>query len=154
MKPKFYIMVGVPGSGKSTYARELANKDNCIIHSSDAIRIELNGNQADLSNDKNVWKTMNERILKDLSEGRNVICDATNVTIKKRASFINLINKIDCEKIAVVINTDVKKCISQNSKRDESARVPNFAIYSSAKHFVFPTEDEGFDKIIEINSKE
>ena len=147
MKPKFYIMVGIPGSGKSTYAKKLAEENNCIIHSSDAIRIELSGKQSNLSNDKEMWKIMRERIAKDLSEGKNVICDATNVTVSKRASFLNAVNKIDCEKIAIVIDSDVNKCITQNSERNESERVPKVAIFTSAKHLVIPTKDEGFDEI-------
>ena len=42
-KPTFTMMVGLPGSGKSTYAKELAERTNAKICSSDAIREELTG---------------------------------------------------------------------------------------------------------------
>ena len=42
-KPYFVMMVGLPGSSKSTYAKQLAEETNAIICSSDAIREELCG---------------------------------------------------------------------------------------------------------------
>lgn len=42
-KPTFTMMVGLPGSGKSTYAKELADRTNAKLCSSDAIREELTG---------------------------------------------------------------------------------------------------------------
>ena len=36
--PNVYIMVGVPGSGKSTVAKELSEQNGAIILSSDSIR--------------------------------------------------------------------------------------------------------------------
>lgn len=39
---EFIMLVGLPGSGKSTYAEKLKEK-GYIIHSSDAIREELTG---------------------------------------------------------------------------------------------------------------
>ena len=44
----FYMMVGLPGSGKSWYA---GNKLlNAVVHSSDAIREEILGDVTDQSN--------------------------------------------------------------------------------------------------------
>lgn len=40
-KPTMTMMVGLPASGKSTYAREIAKENNAIVLSSDAIRWEL-----------------------------------------------------------------------------------------------------------------
>ena len=44
-KPTFTMMVGLVGSGKSTYAKQLAEETNAIICSSDAIRKELCGDE-------------------------------------------------------------------------------------------------------------
>ena len=44
-KPTFTMMVGLVGSGKSTYAKQLAEETNAIICSSDAIREELCGDE-------------------------------------------------------------------------------------------------------------
>lgn len=40
-KPKFYMSVGIPGSGKSTWIESHKDELNANVHSSDAIRAEL-----------------------------------------------------------------------------------------------------------------
>lgn len=37
-KPKLFMLVGLSGSGKSTFAQKLAKEEKAIIVSSDAIR--------------------------------------------------------------------------------------------------------------------
>ena len=55
--PKLYIMVGLSASGKSTIAKQIAEKENCIIISSDAIRGEIcDGGVADQSKNDEVFK--------------------------------------------------------------------------------------------------
>ena len=43
-KPTFYMMVGVPGSGKTTYARQIPN---ATVLSSDDIRAEIGADGGD-----------------------------------------------------------------------------------------------------------
>lgn len=145
---KLYILVGLPGCGKSTYSRKMI-KEGFVVHSSDAIRIELGAS----TNDRKVFSELRKRMVNNLNSGKNVICDATNVTLSKRTSFLDELKrkKINCEKVAVVFNKDVKTCIAQNKMRDVSAQVPNVAIYTLNSKFVRPTKEEGFDSIIEIN---
>lgn len=49
-----YIMSGVPGSGKSTFARQLAGETGIVL-STDNIREQLTGSADDLSQDSAVW---------------------------------------------------------------------------------------------------
>ena len=148
---KLYIMVGLPGSGKSTYAKKLSKEINAEIISSDDIRIELFGIDKKVPNSKKVFKEMRKRIYSYLSQDINVICDATNVSIEKRASFLARdCSELANSKIAIVVNRDIDTCKKQNVQREESQRVPVVAIYTLAKNFVFPTLNEGFDEIKEI----
>ena len=59
---KLYIMVGLPGSGKSTYSKKLSKEINAEIVSSDDIRIELFGIDKKVPNSKKVFKEMRKRI--------------------------------------------------------------------------------------------
>jgi predicted kinase len=43
---KAFVMVGAPGSGKSTFASKLAESENAFIVSGDNVRAELYGNEA------------------------------------------------------------------------------------------------------------
>lgn len=58
IKPRFYMLVGISGSGKSFMANQLKEmyKDNIIICSSDSIRVELWGDKNDQQTPKRFFK--------------------------------------------------------------------------------------------------
>ncbi len=85
MKQIFYMMVGLPGSGKSFFAEYVYN---AIVHSSDAIRAELLGDEGDQSQQNMVFTTLHERVLRDLADGKDVVYDATNINYKRRINFL------------------------------------------------------------------
>lgn len=146
-----YILVGLQGAGKSTYAEKLNKQTGAIIVSSDAIREKKSGSRQITKNDSKIFTEMRRTIKKLLEEGKDVIVDATNVTIKKRASYINYISKLeDIKKVAIVFNKNANTCVCQNFQRDKDKQVPKYAIYNLEKYFVYPTLEEGFDEIIEI----
>ena len=79
--PKLIVMCGLQCSGKSTKAKELKEKiGNCEIVSSDSIRKEFNNN---ITNDK-VFNIYYDKARQYLNAGKNVILDATNITMKSR----------------------------------------------------------------------
>lgn len=86
---KLYITVGLPGSGKSSWAEEFAKENDCVVHSSDKIREELYNNRQDTVHHKEVFETMRARTIEDLKSGKDVIYDATNLNRNKRKAFIN-----------------------------------------------------------------
>ena len=65
-KPIFYMMMGLPCSGKSTFAQKLAEEYNANIHSSDAIREELIGDINNQEHNNEVFHTLHKRIKDDL----------------------------------------------------------------------------------------
>ena len=72
-----YVMVGISGSGKSTYIRK--NFDPSVVVCPDEIRREINGDVSSQKNGSLVWKTAKERLLAILEKGNVAILDATNV---------------------------------------------------------------------------
>lgn len=88
--PKFYMLCGLPASGKSHYALDLqrimSNETNekTVIVSSDNIRKELYGDENIQGNPEEVFNLVHERILQSLNNGVNVIYDATNLKRKYR----------------------------------------------------------------------
>ena len=143
--PVFILMVGISSSGKSTFAEKYAKENDFIIHSSDELRKELLGDYSDQTKNDLIFSTLRKRIKKDLNDGKNVICDATNITIKERRSMLQNVNSIDCIKKAFVISRKIDECISSNNKRDE--KVPDYVVYKQAKKFEIPFYEEGFDEI-------
>ena len=105
MKPMFMMMVGLPYSGKSCYAEKLKEEFNAVVHSSDAIREEILGDVQDQNNNGKVFDVLHRRVIEDLSNGRNVIYDATNINYKRRMDTIQRLSKVPCEKVCEFMAT-------------------------------------------------
>ena len=103
MKPKLFIMCGLSGSGKSSIAKDLAVKYHAEIVSSDAIREELFGSCQNQSDNEKVFNIFNKRIRESLNKNKNVIADATNITIKSRRAIVEYVRKLDVEKICYIV---------------------------------------------------
>lgn len=145
-KPKLFIMIGLSAAGKSTIAKELAKDYEAVIVSSDSIRKEICGNVSDQSKNEEVFKLFHKRIRKYLHEKRNVIADATNITMKSRRAIINNVKKMDIEIIAYIVPKKIEDCIKDNVEREYI--VQEEVVYKQMKRFQIPFLEEGFDKII------
>ena len=145
MNPKLFVLCGLPASGKSTYAKELAEKYNANIHASDKIREELSGDINNQSINELVFKTLHNRIKDDLRNGTNCIYDACNISYKRRMAFLQELNKIPCEKICFLMATPYEECIKNNANRDR--KVPEYVIERMYRNFQCPHYFEGWNKI-------
>lgn len=141
-KPMLTVMCGLQGSGKSTFAHKLSPEVEVV--SSDEIRKEF----PDIKNDT-VFKILYERVNKFLADGKNVVIDATNTTIKARKQiFLNV--KQPCFKVCMVINTPYDVCIErvrQRNKDSKSHYVPEEVVLMYRKSFEIPFYEEGWDLI-------
>lgn len=141
-------MIGISASGKSTIAKQIAERDNCIIVSSDAIRGEIcEGGVSDQSKNEEVFRIFHRRIKENLLKGNNVIADATNITIKSRKAIFDAVRKIDCYKIGYLVVKNIKDCIKDNKNSDRVA-VPDEVIYRQVGKFQIPFREEGYDNIV------
>lgn len=142
---KLYFTVGLPASGKSTWAEANKEKLNAIIHSSDAIREEL-GDVNDQSKNELVFNTLHKRVKEDLINGKNVILDATNLNRRKRIHFLsNELRYVPCEKVCVLFATPYEICLKNNAARDR--KVPEHVLEKMIKNFETPCLQEGWDDI-------
>lgn len=142
---KFIMLVGLPASGKSTVGKELSQELNATIHSSDSLREELFGNINEVSKNNELFTELHRRIKRDLSSNKNVIYDATNISYKKRKSFIENLNNIPCQKVCYLIATPYEKCLEQNQLRERI--VPEYIIERMYKSIYIPQYYEGWDEI-------
>ena len=95
----FIMLVGLPGSGKSTYAEKM-RENGFHIHSSDSIREELTGDATSQDKNTDVFNELHKRIKDDLKNGISCVYDATNISMKRRKSFLEELEKYDCKKYA------------------------------------------------------
>jgi predicted kinase len=142
---KFIMLIGLPGSGKSTAADEWIS--NCYVwHSSDCIREELFGDTNSQIDNQLVFKTLHERVREDLLAGKDVVYDATNLSMKRRRGFIRQwLNGIECKKTAVVMATPYNECVQRDHDRERT--VGAGVLDRMYKSFNFPLLQEGFDDI-------
>ena len=162
MTGTFIMMVGLPGSGKSTYVKE-HYKDATIICPDD-IRFELCGDVNNQERNVEVFNIASQRIAETLSAGvPTVVFDATNVVSKRRISFLqdikhrlNEIGKVSIEDInikCVVICTPFEECLKRNAERVstnsqyERTPVPEEVLHRMIRNFQCPQYYEGFNEI-------
>lgn len=145
-KPCLIMMVGLPASGKSTFAKTIIYENSKpIIHSSDKLREELYGNAAIQGDNNKLFAELHKRIKRDLLQGKSVVYDATNIKKRTRIMFLRDISNIQCYKICYVMATEYDACIYNNQHRER--KVPEDVIHRMFENFNPPHESEGFDQI-------
>ena len=143
--PVLYMMVGLAGSGKSTYANKLSKSKKIEVFSSDELRKELYGDVNFMDKNTELFTELEKRIKNTLLLGNSAIYDATNISAKKRVAFLKYIAKIPCKKICVVVYSTYEDCIRNNSNRER--KVPEYVITNMMKSWNTPYYGEGWDEI-------
>lgn len=148
MKPILAVMVGISGSGKSTFASGLRTSLKAELVETDAIRVELTGNAEDQSQNGKVFAIAKRRVNDYLSSGKNAIIDATSLDVKARKDWIDIGKANNAEMRAYFVDTPVDVAKRQNASR--TRKVPEFVINKQASKLQSPTKAEGFDSVTTI----
>lgn len=156
---KLYMLVGLPGAGKSSYAKILSENlsDHKIKHkifSSDEYRLEMKKEKGVVPDNNQVFTKLYRDLRAFMETGGSAIFDATNITYKVRRKAFSALQGIEYESVAIVLCSRVEKCIERNLQRDEEARVPIQVIYDMMLRFELPQIYEGFKDIVIKHSTE
>jgi bifunctional polynucleotide phosphatase/kinase len=128
-EPEVVIMVGFPGSGKSSVAKQLCSNDNYIHIEGD------------------VYKTpskMKKKAFEFIQQKKSVVFDATNSSIKKRAEYVNFAKTYGYTVRCLHVTTPLDVSYKRNKMRNLENQVPLIAYSVFKKHYEEPTEKEGF----------
>lgn len=152
-----YVICGTPGSGKSTFLKEIAN-DNERIISRDEIRFSLLKPGEDyFSHEKQVYTNFLNAIASNIKNGINVYADATHLNEKSRFKLLHGLHNKGCrptEINAIYFNVPVNTCLERNEYRKETkAYVPREEVMKMYGAYVFPHKYEGFNYIWEVNEE-
>ena len=113
-----HILIGPPGSGKTTIARKLGPIIKAEIISSDLIRKEIYGEEKIQGNWEEINKLIQNHVLNCIKKRRNFIIDSTNVKRSWRLNYTqNLTACKEIEWIGWWFNTPKEKCFQWNKKR-------------------------------------
>ena len=149
---KLVILVGVPGSGKSTFGKEYANEHNLIVVSSDELRQTLFGDATNQEHNKVLFNIIDRIVDELLRDGLSVLLDATNLSVWSRKRFIQKAERYLVHASALVIHTSLETAKRRNAARERV--VPDSVIERMYKGLEMPTTEEGFDEVIIINNDE
>lgn len=139
--PTITLLVGLPASGKSTYAR---NTTTTIV-SSDALRVELYGDENDQCHNREVFQVLHARVQMALAHGEDVVVDATNLTMKSRRPLLDIARRYHAAAKTIIMATPFRTVIEWNERRER--HVPLEALYACRARFQMPCESEGFQSI-------
>ena len=150
------LMMGVPGSGKSTYARNVLQYGDIYI-SRDEIRYSILTDEDDyFAKENEVIKTfiqyIDEALIDTQYQGK-VYADATHLSPKSRAQVLNqLKNK---NKVSVIyLDVPLNIILARNAQREGRALVPENVIRRMYKSIILPTKAEGIEKLITIDENQ
>jgi predicted kinase len=147
---KVIIAIGVPGCGKTTVLKPLAEAEGMAYVNADDVREELTGNPADHSKEVLVWHAIHRRIEENLRK-RGVVVDATHSKRKDRRQIIEFCREHGATLISGYwFNTPLETCLERNRVRQRV--VPAEVIQKMHRRLVEnpPSLEEGFTMILEI----
>jgi predicted kinase len=149
--PKCYQLIGVPGSGKSTWAKNQEWIGECAWISTDQYVEEWA---------ESVGKTYSEVFEEYMptavarmvgavngakSIGKDIIWDQTSTTVKSRLKKFKMLP--DYEHIAVVFTTPSIEVLKKRLASRPGKEIPWDIVQGMIDNFEFPTEEEGFQEI-------
>lgn len=131
MDKTIVIMMGIQGSGKSTfYMRHLRD---------DFVRVNLDS----LKTRHREGSLIDDCISSDL----NYAVDNTNPTRADRERYIVPAKAAGYRVVGYFMESKIKDCIQRNALREGEDRVPEMAIAATSNKLEIPSYDEGFDQL-------
>ena len=153
MIPKLYVLVGVPGSGKSTWVQNQDWASDCVYVSTDEFvedyAKEVGSTYSEVFEGymPRAIELMIDRVLWAKAVGKDIIWDQTSCTIATRAKKIRMLS--DYYKIAVVFRTPPTVELQQRLDSRPGKNVPWAVVSDMAQKLEAepPTTTEGFMEI-------
>ena len=151
MMPKFYMLIGVPASGKSTWRKanaghaEIISTDDIIDHRAASMGLTYNDVFKDTI--KEATELANRHAYKAFRMNKDVIWDQTNLTPKSRKPKLALVPE-HWEKIAVYFPTPEESEWRRRLDSREGKSIPENILMGMNSSLTMPDESEGFDQII------
>lgn len=135
------ILVGLPGSGKTSFYRaRLASTHDHVskdlmpnVRRRDARQLAL--------------------LEASLAAGRSVAVDNTNPRRSDRAPLVAAARARGARVVAYVLVATVREALARNRSRQGRERVPDVAVFVTAKRLELPAPDEGFDAVYHVTAE-
>lgn len=137
MKTKIWLLCGIPGSGKSTWATA---QNNGLIVSRDEIRFSLlEPGDTYFAKEKKVWKQFIKTIKDNIGKFDNIYVDATHLNWVSRRKIITALNYTNIG--VIVFTTPFEECLKRNAKREGLRKVPIGRMFEAYNKITHPKND-------------
>lgn len=139
-----YIMVGLPGSGKSTRAKEISKETGAIITSLDSMREKIAGSRKNWHENPDIFNNTMSRSIANiqnamvewhLKNGESVIVDNMNLKSRYVSFFQELGKKYDVEIEFVKMKCNWATLKERNNTRPSDERVNEDWLYQMFKTY-------------------
>lgn len=153
--PTVYMMIGLPGVGKSTWIdKKIEGKNNFAIVSTDDFISELGKLYGMTYNEMydDITYSFAEKMMykiakKMIDEKKDIYWDQTNLTVKTRKRKLGLFPK-DYKRVYVVF--DIPE--DHDKRLDRPGKIiPKHVLESMKNKYQEPSSNEGYDEIIYLN---
>ena len=148
---KVYVLVGVPGSGKSTWIKNQIWALGMPVISTDNLVEDYAREQGKTYSEvfeeymPTAVNLMAEQVVFYRDNGVDMIWDQTSTTVKSRSRKFSMLP--DYEHIAVVFDTPEWKELKRRLDSREGKHIPRKIVKSMIHNFEMPTEEEGYKEI-------
>lgn len=116
---KLLMLKGLPASGKSTFARDLASKGWVRVNK-DELRDMMNDGHWSQNNEKVVVQARNVLIINALNHGKSVVVDDTNFAPVHRETLVMIAEQKGATFETKFFDTPIEECIKRDLKRPNS----------------------------------
>ncbi len=146
--PTFYVTVGIPCSGKTTYIQSGALGPNVCVVSPDEVRRQMNGHVLIQENMEEVWSLCYSEIEDKLRLGKDVVLDSTQYRQCDRQNLISTLRPFSDNIVGLYFQTSYLICLWRNGLRLGRV-IPENAMkrMKSILEKEPPVTEDGFDEI-------
>jgi predicted kinase len=132
------ILIGLQAAGKTTFYRRYFARTHRHVS-------------------KDLWPNARRRdarqqqVLQDaFARGESVVVDNTNPTRDERARIISAARAHSMRVVGYFFDVTTRQAVAGNAERTGSAKVPDVAIFTTAKRLERPETAEGFDQLFDV----
>ena len=155
--PKAYILVGIPGSGKSTWIKNQTWALGLTVVSTDAFVEDYARAQGKTYSDvfedymPEAVNLMVQQVVRAREHNHDIIWDQTSTTVASRIKKFNMLPSY--EMIAVVFPIPGKEELTRRLNSRPGKVIPDNVIQQMIDSYEMPTTEEGFIKVIRVGRK-
>jgi predicted kinase len=157
MSIRVTILVGNIGTGKSTVAKQIADKYNCVVVNMDSLQQSLSGGEYTKYDKykRSIYDRVERQVISSSIEtGYDIIIDRTNVTAKERKRYLTIVAEYEPKIVCYNFGSGDDYSLARRLKDARGATEERWRdVHAIMKRkFEVPIYEEGFDKIYFVDN--